>query len=159
MALSTSNHRTHGSQPNPQINWNLENVCYKTNLISVRNIGTSYPFLDWFVRYTRFLTNPLLLQWRHNECDGVSNHRPDACLLNHLFRRRSKKLSVTGLCEGNSPATGEFPAQRASDAENVPIWLCHHVGLGYHVPVTCTDLNLYDKTRLITFDRTYLRLY
>ena len=40
-------------------------------------------------------------------------------------RRRSKKtwkLRVTGLCEGNSPGTGEFPAQMASDAENVSIW-------------------------------------
>ena len=39
---------------------------------------------------------------------------------NRLFRRRSKKTSklrVTGLCEGNSPETGEFPTQRASNAE------------------------------------------
>ena len=60
------------------------------------------------------------LQWRHNGCDGVSNHHPDGCLLNRLFRRRSKitsKLCVTGLCAGNSPVTGEFPAQMASDAE------------------------------------------
>ena len=28
---------------------------------------------------------------------------------------------------GNSPVTGEFPAQRASNAENVSIWWCHHV--------------------------------
>ena len=44
-------------------------------------------------------------------------------------RRRSKKTSklwVTGLCEGNSPVTGEFPAQRASNAENVSIWCRHH---------------------------------
>ena len=44
-------------------------------------------------------------------------------------RRRSKKplkLRVTGLCEGNSPVTGEFPAQRASNAENVSIWWRHH---------------------------------
>ena len=44
------------------------------------------------------------LQWRHNECDGVSNHQPHDCLLNLLFRRRSKKTSklrVTGLCAGN----------------------------------------------------------
>ena len=27
---------------------------------------------------------------------------------------------------GNSPVTGEFPAQRASNAENVSIWLRHH---------------------------------
>ena len=29
--------------------------------------------------------------------------------------------------EGNSPETGEFPVQRASNAENVSIWLRHHV--------------------------------
>ena len=31
------------------------------------------------------------------------------------------KLHVSGLCAGNSPVTGEFPAQRASSAENVSI--------------------------------------
>ena len=69
------------------------------------------------------------LEWRHNERDGVSNHQPHGCLLNRLFRRRSKKTStlrVTGLCEGNSPVPGEFPAQRASNAENVSIWWRHH---------------------------------
>ena len=43
--------------------------------------------------------------------------------INRLLRRRSKKTSklrVIGLCEGNSPVTGEFPAQMASNAENVP---------------------------------------
>ena len=44
-------------------------------------------------------------------------------------RRRSKKTSkprVTGLCAGNSPVTGEFPTQMASNAENVSIWRRHH---------------------------------
>ena len=62
------------------------------------------------------------LQWRHNGYNGISNHQPHHCLLNCLFRCRSKKTSklcVTGLCEGNSPVTGEFPAQMASDTENV----------------------------------------
>ena len=48
---------------------------------------------------------------------------------NRLFRRRSKKASklrVAGLCEGNSPGTGEFPAQMANNAENVSIWWRHH---------------------------------
>ena len=31
------------------------------------------------------------LHWRHN--DHVSNHQPHGCLLNRLFRRRSKKTS------------------------------------------------------------------
>ena len=70
------------------------------------------------------------LLWRHNGRDGVSNHQPHDCLLNRLFRRRSKqtsKLRVTGLCAGNSPGTGEFPAEMASNAENVSIWWRHHV--------------------------------
>ena len=62
------------------------------------------------------------LLWRHNGRDGVSNFLPHDCLLNRSFRRRSKKTSklrVTGLCAGNSLVTGEFPAQMASNAENV----------------------------------------
>ena len=46
------------------------------------------------------------------------------CLLSRLFRRRSTKTSkfrVTGLCEGDSPVTGEFSAQRASKADFFPI--------------------------------------
>ena len=69
------------------------------------------------------------LRWRHNGNDGVSNHQPHHCLLNRLFGCRSKKASklrVTGLCAGNSPGTGEFPAQMASNAENVSIWWRHH---------------------------------
>ena len=70
------------------------------------------------------------LQWRNNERDGISIHRRIDCLPKRLFWCRSmktSKLRVTDLCEGNSPVTGEFPAQRASDAENVPIWWRHHV--------------------------------
>ena len=52
------------------------------------------------------------LRWRHNDHAGVSNHQPHACLLNRLFRRRSKKTSklrVTGLCAGNSPGPVNSP--------------------------------------------------
>ena len=38
----------------------------------------------------------------------------------------STKLRITGLCEGNSPVTGETPVQWVSNAENVSIWLRHH---------------------------------
>ena len=69
------------------------------------------------------------LQWLYNECDGVSNYRRLHYLLNILFKRRSKKTSklhVTGLYVGNSPVTGDFPAQRASNAKNVSIWWRHY---------------------------------
>ena len=47
----------------------------------------------------------LKLPWhrRHEECDGVSHRQPLNCLLNCLFRRRSKntsKLRVTGRSKG-----------------------------------------------------------
>ena len=68
------------------------------------------------------------LRWRRNGHGGVSNHQPHDCLLNRLFGCRSKKTSklrVTFLCAGNSPGTREFPAQMASNAENVSIWWRH----------------------------------
>ena len=69
------------------------------------------------------------LQCRHNGLNRISNHQPHHCLLSRLFGCRSKKTSklrVTGLCAENSPGTGEFSAQRASNTENVSIWWCHH---------------------------------
>ena len=81
------------------------------------------------MRYAKRCMTCATLQWRQNGHDGVSNHQPYDCLLDRVFRRRSKKtwqFSVTGLCEGNSPVTGVFTAQMASNAENVSIWWRHH---------------------------------
>ena len=48
------------------------------------NVETAGAFdMAWIVWYP--------LQWRHNDHDSVSNHQPHGCLLNRLFRRRSKK--------------------------------------------------------------------
>ena len=41
-------------------------------------------------------------------------------------QKKTSKLRVTGLCAWNSPVTGEFPAQMASNAENVSISWRHH---------------------------------
>ena len=103
--------------------------CLKT-LISFG--PSSWSFLTDSINYShghhRRFCFPL--QWRHDMRDSVSNNQPHNCLLDRLFRRRSKKTSklrVTGLCTRNSPGTGEFPAQMASNAENVSIWWRHHV--------------------------------
>ena len=82
---------------------------------------------------------PLTLLWRYNGHDGVSNPQPRYCLLNRLFRRRSKKTSklhVTSLCAGKSPVTGEFPAQMASNAEIVSIWWRHHYKFRFKVQLS-----------------------
>ena len=53
--------------------------------------------------------------WRHHEWDGVSNHQPHDCLLNHLFEAQIKENIKAprhrSLSGGNSPVTGEFPTQ------------------------------------------------
>ena len=97
--------------------------------------------IAWFTdscmsRQSQMSWNEYALQWRHNERDSASNHQPHHCLLNRIFRRRSKKTSkvrVTGPCVGNSPVTGEFPAQIASNAENVSIWWRHHGNIDYMI--------------------------
>ena len=86
------------------------------------------------------------LRWRHNDHAGVLTHQPHGCLLNRLFRRKSKKTSklrVTGLCVGNSPGTGEFPAQMASYAENVSIWWRHHPSNAGRVSWNFIDMVIY----------------
>ena len=105
----------------------------------------------------------LSLHWRHNDHDGVSHHHPNGCLLNRLFRRRSKKTSklrVTGLCVGNSPGPVNSPHKgpvtrkmfpfddvimytvrptvpRMDMMVSVPILACNHVPL-QRPPLTTT---------------------
>ena len=49
--------------------------------------------LCWWI----YLPCGVTLEWRHNERDGISNHQPRDCLLNGLFRCRSKKTSFASL--------------------------------------------------------------
>ena len=102
------------------------NTEHNTKGREIWHLSSSYGVIFFWIIWRK---GTIPLRWRHNDHDGVSNHQPHGCLLNRLFRRRSKKTSklrVTGLCVGNSPGTGEFPAQMASYAENVSIWWRHH---------------------------------
>ena len=88
---------------------------------SWRRIWFQEVFLCGIQRWSTELGhNHTPLQRRHGEPNDISHHQRLDCLLNRLFRRRStktSKLPVTGLCAGNSTVTGEFPAQRTSNAE------------------------------------------
>ena len=55
-------------------------------------------------------------------------------------QKKTSKLRVTGLCAGNSPVTGEFPAQMASNVENVSIRWRHHGGQLLMEPTTVGSL-------------------
>ena len=82
--------------------------------------------------------------------------------------KKTSKLRVTSLCEGNSPGTGEFLAQRASNAENVSIWWSHHEEYSYGsaIPVTNNDIlpygftaNLLDKSEFSMLNPLTKRKY
>ena len=63
------------------------------------------------------------LQWRRNGRKSVSKSPASRLFSNRLIRRRPKKTSklrITGLCAGNSPGNGEFPAQMASTRKMFP---------------------------------------
>ena len=75
------------------------------------------------------------LRWRHYGRDSVSNNQPHDCLLNRFCRRRAKKTSkhrVTGLCARNSPAPGDFSAQRPVTRKIFPFDDVIMIGLNMH---------------------------
>ena len=92
--------------------------CHWSNTGRYRWVSARRYSSAWAMGLRLFCTNTLIYGWnrpstwpqqntwecRHNERDGVSNHQRLHCLLNRLFRSRSKKTSkmlVTGLCDGN----------------------------------------------------------
>ena len=133
--------------------WSLQESYLDANLkpwYKVPKILTEEYFIQ--NQYSHSCELGYTLRWRHNGGDSVSNHQPHHRLLNRSFRRRSKKTSklrVTGLCVGNSPGTSEFPAQMASNVENVSIWWrhvnhCHHfsaIRLSIDFKMNCITFN------------------
>ena len=104
-------------------------LIYRVRYLVKHNVPITPSQLLEYITNNITDTTEASLQWRHNGPDGVSNNHPHGCLLNRSFRLRWKKTSklrVSGLCAGSSSVTGEFPAQRASIAENVSLWWRHH---------------------------------
>ena len=106
---------------------------------------------DGCYRWRNFATFEfnMTVQWRHNERDCVSSNRGFGCSLNRLSRRRSKKTSklrVTSLCEGNPSVTGGFPTQKARNAEIVSIWWRHHE---FRMDILYCTTSIYHMTSVI----------
>ena len=79
---------------------------------SMEELTRGLHWLQYYLVHHLHLKQTVSLEWRHDEPDSVSNHQPDDCLRDRLFRHRSKKTSklrVTGLCAGNSPGPVNSP--------------------------------------------------
>ena len=76
-----------------------------------------------------FAEHALTSQWRHNGCDSVSKS-PASRLFTQPFIQTQIKENIKAPCHwplcGEFTGTGEFPAQMASNAENVSIWWRYH---------------------------------
>ena len=61
-------------------------------------------------------------------------------------QKKTSKFHVTGVCEGNSPVTGEFPTQMASNAENASI---DDVIMVNHTGIKADYVDIKDKMKQI----------
>ena len=82
--------------------------------------------------------NDVIMNAMASQTTGVSIVYSTVCW--SVDKKKTAKLHVTGLCEGNSPMTGEFPAQRASNAENAFIRWRHHGFFLYMMGQLTNDL-------------------
>ena len=94
----------HGTKYNCVLQWMLVHRDPKRAAIGPLTKGQSWT--DFYVKLTLgtyFSDIYCTLQWRHNGRDVISNHRRLDCVLNGLFRRKSKrtsKLRVTAFVRG-----------------------------------------------------------
>ena len=102
------------------------------------------------------------LQWRHNGHDGVSNHQPYHCstVYSDADQRKHKSSAplafVRGIHRcGEFTETGEFPAQMASNAENVSIWWRHHEWQTHRQLYRMT-VNLFGEKYCIWIQQSYV---
>ena len=106
----------------------------------------SWTPLTWSARYETFWTCFRWLHAKQNRRDRTTrdSHYSDVIMgavasqitsfsivystvyIRAQIKKKTSTLRVTGLCAGNSPVTGEFPAQMASNTETVSIWRRHH---------------------------------
>ena len=77
-----------------ELKWNETGINYFINCLNYR-IPRNYINDNRYSRHLIICTCGIndgnSLHWRHNGHDSVSNDQPHDCLLNRLFRRRSKK--------------------------------------------------------------------
>ena len=127
-------------------------------------IGVILPYYHWS-------KTERSLHWRHNDHNSVSNHQPHGCLLNRLFRHRSKKTSklcITGLCADNSPGPVNSPHKGPVTQKIIPFddvimcwWIClMNTRMKWPIVLTTTFDGITNRRNLskvnIEFDRQQL---
>ena len=138
------------TQMNP-MNWTVRpNALNRTPTFSEVVVGHFLNGLNW--------ETSELLQWRHDERDGVSNHQPHDCLLNRLFRCRSKKTSklrVTGLCGAIHRCPVNSFTQRACNVKKCFLLMTSSFRT---IVFLCYGIIISHKNIMVNFDLTFNRI-
>ena len=92
--------------------------------------------------YLPFVRCPL--HWRHNERDGVSNHQPDDCLLNRLFKAQIKENIKA---PRHWPLWGEFTGDR---------WISQAEGCEFNTIIYQNKISQAHVSRLMVVKCQYL---
>ena len=85
------------------------------------------PLIRFSCRLVYGLLN-FTLRWRHMNVmySQMTSHSTVCSQLMRTHIKETSKSALLAVYAGNSPAAGEFPAQRASNAEKASIWWLHH---------------------------------
>ena len=111
-------------------------TCLSTHVVSQNkvNFRIQWFFHEWLIQ------NSMIFPWffhfykfqelfmKFNDFSMILKQIWISMIFQELWEPWTSKLHVTGLWAGNSPVTGEFPAQMASNVENVSIWWHHDIG-------------------------------
>ena len=116
-----------------------KHIRWQYNYVVLSNYCVWYISLSvelYFQRGTIWISM-LFFSWHYNDVimDAIASQITSLTIVystvySDADQRKHQSSVSLNLCAGNSPGTGEFPAQMASNAENVSIWRRHH-GIGH----------------------------
>ena len=122
--------------------WSIETIIDDNNLCTIENnaiipegyfvlvdvtprqrrLSPEYTLNDCAIGFWILEWPMELITMTSHERHVVSNHQSFVCLTAYAgLHQETPKSALLALCEGNSPMTGEFPTQRASNAEKASI--------------------------------------
>ena len=119
----------------------LERIQISINRAMYDNINTNLSRATRFREISWVILNDTSTEFQRSSTESAFRHYSDVIMSAMVSQiigvsmvcstvcsgaDQHQSAGVTGLCEGNSPVTGEFPSQRASNAEKLSIWWRHH---------------------------------
>ena len=115
------------------LGWVTISGAYQNEVEGVRSMSNRC----WPEGLSAGMCNNVRCAWWHYNYDILSAMASQITSLAFVFlpfiqgtdQTKLQSSAALALCEWNSPLTGEFLAQMASNAENVSIWWRHHGGM------------------------------